>query len=49
MIALEMTLGAIVAGPFDIPERNLSAMIQNVMTAERARTSVVATASRTVH
>jgi hypothetical protein len=34
VIALELSLGAIVAGPFDIAERDLSAMIQNVMTAE---------------
>jgi hypothetical protein len=38
VIALELSLGAIVAGPFDIAERDLSAMIQNVMTAE-ARTT----------
>jgi hypothetical protein len=34
VIALELTLGAIVAGPFNIAERDLSAMIQNVMEAE---------------
>jgi hypothetical protein len=34
VIALEMSLGAIVAGPFDIAERELSAMIQKVMDAE---------------
>src|SRR6266508_6634233 len=33
VIALEMTLGAIVAGPFDIAERDLSTMIQNVIAA----------------
>lgn len=38
VIALELSLGAIVAGPFDIAERDLSAMIQNVITAE-AKTS----------
>jgi hypothetical protein len=31
VIALEMTVGAIVAGPFDIAERDLSAMISRVM------------------
>ncbi|HVQ16353.1 MAG TPA: hypothetical protein VMS40_22280, partial [Vicinamibacterales bacterium] len=36
VIALELTLGAVVAGPFDIGERDLSAMIQRVMAAERA-------------
>ena len=36
VIALEMSLGAVVAGPFDIAERDLSAMIQRVIAAERA-------------
>jgi hypothetical protein len=49
VIALEMTLGAIVAGPFDIPERELSVMIEHVMSAERAKTAVVAAESKTVH
>jgi hypothetical protein len=35
VIAIEMGLGAIVAGPFDIGERNLTAMIERVMAAER--------------
>ena len=35
VIALEMTLGAVVAGPFDISERQLSSMISRVMAAER--------------
>src|SRR6185503_6983944 len=34
VIALELSLGAIVAGPFDIAEGDLSAMIQSVMAAE---------------
>jgi hypothetical protein len=34
VIALELSLGAIVAGPFEIAERDLSAMIQKVMDAE---------------
>jgi hypothetical protein len=34
VIAIEMSLGAIVAGPFDIAERDLSAMIQKAMDAE---------------
>ena len=38
VIALELSIGAIVAGPFDIAERDLSAMIQNVMTAEAKTT-----------
>jgi hypothetical protein len=36
VIALELTLGAVVAGPFDIAEGHLSAMIQRVIAAERA-------------
>ena len=36
VIALEMTLGAAVAGPFDIAEKDLSAMIQRVVLAHRA-------------
>jgi len=35
VIAIEMSLGAIVAGPFDIAERDLSAIIERVMAAER--------------
>jgi hypothetical protein len=42
VIALEMTLGAVVAGPFDIAERDLSAMISRVMATDRP-------ASPTVH
>jgi hypothetical protein len=49
VIALEMTLGAIVAGPFDISEGELSARIRKVMDAERAKTTVVVAASKTVH
>jgi hypothetical protein len=41
VIALEMTLGAVVAGPFDVAESVLSAKIQRVMDAERAGTSTV--------
>src|SRR4051812_36734375 len=35
VIAIEMSLGAIVAGPFDIAERDLSALITRVMAAQR--------------
>ena len=42
VIALEMTLGAVVAGPFDVAESVLSGMIQRVMDAER-------TAGATIH
>jgi hypothetical protein len=41
VIALEMTLGAVVAGPFDVPESVLSGLIQRVLDAERASTQVV--------
>jgi hypothetical protein len=36
VIALELSLGAVIAGPFDIAERDLNAMIARVMAAERA-------------
>ena len=39
VIALEMTLGAIVAGPFDVPERELTAKIARVMAAARSAPS----------
>ena len=35
VIALELTLGAVVAGPFDIPESELSAKIDRVVSAQR--------------
>ena len=41
VIALEMTLGAVVAGPFDVPESVLTGMIQRVMDAERMAGSTV--------
>jgi len=36
VIALELTLGAVIAGPFDVPERELNTMIARVVAAERA-------------
>ncbi len=42
VIALELTLGAVVAGPFDVPESVLSAKIERVMSAQRP-------AAQTVH
>src|SRR4029079_9679093 len=36
VIALELTLGAVVAGPFDIAARDLTVMIERVIAAERA-------------
>jgi hypothetical protein len=41
LIALEMSLGAVVAGPFDIAERDLDAMIRRVMHAERATVETI--------
>ena len=41
VIALEMSLGAAVAGPFDVPERDLSARIQRVMDADKATSTTV--------
>lgn len=35
VLALEMTLGAVVAGPFDIPERELSRMIERAVSGAR--------------
>jgi hypothetical protein len=49
VIALELTLGAIIAGPFDVSEGELSTRIHNVMAAERSRTAVVAAESKMVH
>lgn len=36
VIALEMTLGAVVAGPFDVSEGHLSGLIERAMVADRA-------------
>ena len=41
VIALEMTLGAVVAGPFDIHEGQLTAMIHRVVSAARATPETV--------
>jgi len=45
VIALEMTLGAVVAGPFDVSESALSGLIERAMAADR----VAVAGSRTVH
>jgi len=42
VIALELTLGAVVAGPFDIPESELTAMIARAIAGD-------AGASGTIH
>jgi hypothetical protein len=52
VIALEMTLGAVVAGPFDVAESALSGMIQRVMNEIRftgARVLGDSGASSSVH
>ena len=41
VIALELTLGAVVAGPFDVPERELSAAIERAISAQRAPSTTV--------
>jgi hypothetical protein len=46
VIALEMTVGAVVAGPFDANESDLNRLIERAMAADRI---TVANASRTVH
>ena len=46
VIALELSLGAVVAGPFDIAERDLSSMISRVIAAEPMATR---RGSETVH
>ena len=40
VIALELTLGAVVAGPFDVPESDLSARIERVIGEQRAPATV---------
>ena len=40
VIALELTLGAVVAGPFDVTESDLSARIERVIGAQRAPATV---------
>jgi len=45
VIALELQLGAVVAGPFDIAERELSSMISRVMAAA----AVPMRGSETIH
>ncbi len=41
VIAIELTLGAVVAGPFNVPERVLSASIDRVIRAQREVTGTV--------
>jgi hypothetical protein len=41
VIALELTLGAVVAGPFDLAERDLTARIERVIGSPRAKLPTV--------
>jgi len=41
VIALELSLGAVVAGPFEVPEAELSARIERVMGAQRPNSTTV--------
>jgi hypothetical protein len=41
VIALELTLGAAVAGPFDVPEGELTTAITRVMAAQRSASAAV--------
>lgn len=41
VIALELSLGAVVAGPFDVPERDLTTIINRVVAAHRATTETI--------
>ena len=41
VIALELTLGAVVAGPFEIPERDLTAAIGRIVDAQRSPSPTV--------
>lgn len=47
VIALELSLGAVIAGPFDIPEHELNAMITRVIAPERV--ALRQTVSKTIH
>ncbi len=47
VVALELSLGAVVAGPFDIPEHHLTMMIERVLS--RSPLSTPGPSSDTVH
>ena len=49
VIALELSLGAVIAGPFDIGAPELSAMIERAISADRTGGAVQVKASETVH
>jgi hypothetical protein len=47
VIALELSLGAVIAGPFEIAEQELNAMIKRVIAPERV--ALRQTVSKTIH
>lgn len=49
VIAIELTLGAVVAGPFDIPERELNGLIERAVAADRTAWRPSASSSGTIH
>ena len=49
VVAIEMSLGAAVAGPFDVPESVLSGRIQRVLDADRRERGGGAAPGATVH
>lgn len=49
VIAIEMALGAAVAGPFDITESELTRMIERVVEADRTSRSAAPGTSETIH
>jgi hypothetical protein len=50
VIALELSLGAIIAGPFNIAERDLSVLIQNAIDADAKLVSrVISARKQTIH
>ena len=49
VLAIEMTLGAAIAGPFDIEHRPLETMIARVLAASPASASMSTAPSTTVH
>jgi hypothetical protein len=48
LVALELTLGAVIAGPFDIAEARLTEMITRVIAADRVAAAPAA-GSETIH
>ena len=49
VLAMELTLGAVVAGPFDVPERDLSKKVERAMAAHAAADPAAHPTALTVH